>query len=166
MPHLFSSLLLCLAVSITAACGSYDLTINEKLVYSPKPPFSDYLITDPALQSCVELTIRESKVSSAVNLETLNCSYAGVTELKGLETFSGITKLKLSSNRVRSIATLTALSKLEVLHLADNQIVDLIPLLELQALRELDVSGNPELLCSSANGLIAVESLTLPQHCL
>lgn len=166
MPHRYSSLLLCLAMSLVAACGSYDFTINEKLVYSPKPLFSDYSITDSALQICLELTISESKASNASDLEILNCSHAGVTELKGLETFSGITQLKLSSNKLQSIATLAALSNLEVLHLDNNQIVDLRPLLELQVLRELDLSGNPELLCTSANGLIAIETLTLPRHCL
>lgn len=166
MPHRFSSLLLCLAMSLAAACGSYDVTINEKLVYSPKPLFSDYSFTDLALQTCLELTIRESKVSNASDVEILNCSYAGVAELEGLEIFSGVTRLKLSSNELQSVATLAALTNLEVLHLDNNQIVDLRPLLELQVLRELDLSGNPELLCTSANGLIAIETLTLPKHCL
>jgi len=166
MPHRFSSIIVCLTLSLVAACGSYDLTINEKLVYTPKPLFSDYSVTDPALQSCLELTIQDSKSSSASDLEILNCSHAGIAELAGIETFSGITRLKLSSNGLDNISALAALSNLEVLLLDNNQIVDLRPLLALRVLRELDLSANPQLLCSSANGLIAIENLTLPQHCL
>ncbi len=166
MPHRFSPLLPVLALLLVAACGSYDFTINEKLVYTPKPLFSDYSAADPALHSCLEQAIAERKASSAADLEILNCSHAGVTELEGLAVFAGISKLKLSSNKLKSISALAALPYLEVLHLERNQIVDLRPLLELHALRELNVSGNPELLCSSAAGLIAIETLTLPQHCL
>lgn len=166
MPHLFRSLLTFSVLLSLAACGSYDFTINEKLVYTPKPLFSDYTATDTALQSCLEQAVAEAKASRAADLETLNCAHAGITELEGLEVFSGISRLKLSSNQLISIATLAELTNLEVLHLDNNQIVDLRPLLELQALRELNLSGNPELLCSSAMGLIAIETVTLPKHCL
>lgn len=162
----FSSLFPILAVLLAAACSSYDFTINEKLVYSPKPLFSDYSATDPALHSCLEQSIAEQKASSAADLQILNCSHAGVTELEGLAVFTGISKLKLSSNKLTSISELAALPYLEVLHLENNQIVDLRPLLELHALRELRVSGNPGIQCASGASLIVIETLALPEHCL
>ena len=149
----FSSLFPILAVLLAAACSSYDFTINEKLVYSPKPLFSDYSATDPALHSCLEQSIAEQKASSAADLQILNCSHAGVTELEGLAVFTGISEL-------------AALPYLEVLHLENNQIVDLRPLLELHALRELRVSGNPGIQCASGASLIVIETLALPEHCL
>ncbi|MFT4825643.1 MAG: Leucine-rich repeat (LRR) protein [Halioglobus sp.] len=166
MPHIFRSFLTFPIVLFLAACGSYDFTINEKLVYTPKPLFSDYTATDTALQSCLEQAVAEAKATRAADLEILNCAHAGITDLEGLEVFSGISRLKLSSNALTSIAPLAALSNLEVLHLDNNQIVDLRPLLELQVLRELNLSDNSDLLCSSAAGLIAIETVTLPKHCL
>ena len=79
--------------------------------------------------------------------------------------FLGISKLKLSSNNIRNIRPLAALTVLELLLLDDNQVIDTVPLIELPALLELDLSGNPELLCPANSSLVALEILTLPAHC-
>jgi Leucine-rich repeat (LRR) protein len=107
----------------------------------------------------------DGKITSASELTTLNCSHAGVASLEGLELFTGISRLKLSSNNIRTIAPLTALTILEVLLLDSNQIVDSTPLMDLDALAELDLAQNPQLLCPSDSPLMGVETLTLPGHC-
>ena len=165
MSHFFSFLLIFLVLLSTAACESYDFTVNEKLVYSPKPLFSDFTAPDAALQQCLEQAVIDGKITSASELTTLNCSHAGVTSLEGLQLFTAISRLKLSSNNIRTIAPLAALTILEVLHLDSNQIVDTTPLLDLPALQELNLAQNPQLLCPSGSSLMAVETLTLPGHC-
>ena len=40
-----------------AGCESYDVTVNERLVYTPTPLFRDYTIEDAALSDCVEQAI-------------------------------------------------------------------------------------------------------------
>ena len=165
MPQCSGSFLLIPAWLLLSACGSYDITVNERLVYSPAPLFSDFEVADPALQQCLEQAVIDGKVTSAAQLVVLNCSHAGVADLAGLEIFTGISRLKLSSNNIRNISPLASLTILELLQLDDNRVVDSTPLLELPVLLELDLAGNPELLCPSQNSLLALHDLTLPGHC-
>lgn len=160
-------LLLCFLFSLglLAGCGSYDVTVNDRLVYTPKPLFSDYRIPDPALAGCVERAIADAKVSNAAQLRELACSGQSISSLSGLATFTGLSRLELSGNAITDLSPLSALTTLELLYLKDNRIVDPVPLYKLPALREVDLRGNADLLCPDQAALFIPESVRLPQHC-
>jgi Leucine-rich repeat (LRR) protein len=166
MPRRLLIILLIPLWGLLTACESYDISVNEKLVYSPAPLFSAFNVADPALQECLEQAVIDGKVTSAAQLAILNCSHAGVADLSGLEIFTGIAKLKLSSNDIQNISPLASLTILELLLLDNNGIIDSTPLLGLTALLELDLTGNSALLCPSSASLINLDKLTLPEHCL
>jgi len=157
--------LLVLILLLTSGCGSYDFSVNDKMVYTPRPLFTDFSAEDPALQSCLEQAVANGKISNASELRSLTCSRAGITSLTGLEVFTGLSQLRLSSNAIRDISPIAALTSLELLLLSDNQIIVVTPLLELPALIELNLANNPEMLCPSQASLITLESITLPGHC-
>lgn len=152
-------------LSCMAGCGNYDFKVNEKVVYTPQPLFSDFAISDPALRACVEQAIIDQKVVEANQLLILNCSNAGISALDGLEIFTGLRQLKLSANAIRNLMALATMSSLESLYLDDNEVVDPVPLYELLSLRNLDLSGNAQLQCPAGNALFQVEDVTLPEHC-
>jgi hypothetical protein len=154
-----------LAMVVLCACENYDFTVNDRLVYTPKPLFTDFEVADDALRACLEQAIVDNQVSAARELAVLNCGHAGIADLQGLATFTGITHLKLSANAIRNLHDLRALSMLQELYLDDNQVVDPVPLYELPALRVLDLSGNAALQCPGQGGLVRVEALELPEHC-
>jgi hypothetical protein len=156
---------LCLILALCAGCGTYDLKVNEKVVYSPRPLFTDFEIADTALSECVEQAILDNQVTIASQLQTLNCSHAGIEDLGGLAVFNGITQLKLSANSIRNLVELEALSLLQALYLDDNIVVDPVPLYDLPSLQALDLAGNADLQCPAASALLQVEELKLPQHC-
>jgi Leucine-rich repeat (LRR) protein len=151
--------------ALLAACSTYDLTVNDKRVYTPKPLFADYAIDDSALAACVDQAITSYKANSASQVGTLDCTDAGIESLNGLATFTALNEVKLAGNNISDISQLAAASAVQVLHLSNNQIVDPVPLYKLTALRVLDLSGNDQLHCPSPTALIRVESLTLPRHC-
>lgn len=155
----------CLFTLLVAGCGPYDVKVNERVVFSPRPLFSDFELADSALRTCVEQAITDGNVTAAPELETLDCSHAGITDLAGLGVFTGITRLKLSSNNIRNLVELSRLSLLQTLHLDDNAVVDPVPLFDLPALQELDLSGNTALQCPASSALLNVSKLTLPGHC-
>jgi Leucine-rich repeat (LRR) protein len=155
----------CLLSLLLAACGPYDVKVNERVVFSPRPLFSDFDLADPALRACVEQAIADNNVTAASQLQVLNCSSAGIADLSGLGVFTGITRLKLSSNDIRNLVELSRLSLIQVLYLDDNAAVDPVPLYDLPALQELDLTGNAELQCPASSALLKVEKLTLPGHC-
>ena len=150
---------------LLTACGNYDFTVNEKRVYTQKPLFSEFDVPDPALYACLKQAIIDEKVTSAIQLTSLNCSHGGIKDLQGLATFSGLTQLKLSSNAILNLHQITRLIALEKLYLDDNVVVDPVPLYQLPALRLLDLSGNKDLQCPTSAAFQALDSVKLPDHC-
>ncbi|MBE9537699.1 MAG: hypothetical protein IMF06_01385 [Proteobacteria bacterium] len=153
------------ALFLVSACESYDFTVNDKLVYTPKPLFSDFDTPDAALYECIKQGIIDAKITSASQLTSLNCSHAGIESLQGLSVFNGLSHLKLSSNKIRNLAEVAGISTLEELYLDDNVVVDPVPLYQLPALRLLDLTHNTTLQCPESSEFPVIESLQLPKHC-
>ena len=148
-----------------AGCETYDITVNDRLVYTPEQLFTDYKIEDSALSECVDQVIVDAKITSANKLTTLNCSHSTISSLAGLATFTGLTRLKLSSNDIRNLLELQALTSLQELYLDNNVIVDPVPLYDLTQLQVLDLSGNATLQCPNTGAMLGIEALELPAHC-
>jgi Leucine-rich repeat (LRR) protein len=161
--------ILCLTVALMlpGACADYQFTINERVVYTPAPPFADYTIDDGALNECVKQTVLDGSITAAAQLTELNCSHAGVSTLLGIEVFSHIERLKLSNNSITDLAPLATLARLQVLHVEENQIRSLMPLRGLADLSQLNVRGNPTLICAQLDHFAGLPGLTLerPKHC-
>jgi len=165
MSHHLHTFLFGMALLLLSACENYDFKVNEKVVYRPQPLFTDFEVADPALRTCLEQAISDNVVTAASQLDTLNCSRAGISDLTGLAIFTGLSSVKLSSNNIRNLVELGALTTLQTLYLDNNQVVDPVPLYQLPALGFLDLSGNPGLQCPRNNGLLRVETVILPRHC-
>ncbi len=150
---------------LLTACETYDFTINEKRVYTAKPLFSQFDTPDPALYECLKQRIIDEKITSAAQLTSLNCSHAGIATLRGLGVFTGLTQLKLSSNKIRNLVEISALPVLRELYLDNNVVIDPIPLQQILSLRLLDLRRNATLQCPSSQGFPLVDALTLPKHC-
>ncbi|MEP6391779.1 MAG: hypothetical protein ABJ056_17820 [Halioglobus sp.] len=146
-------------------CDTYDITVNDRLVYTPETLFSDYTIDDSALSACIDQAIVDAKITTPNKLTTLNCSHSTISSLAGLSTFTGLTRLKLSSNDIRNLLELQALKSLQELYLDNNVIVDPVPLYDLSQLRVLDLSVNATLQCPEAGAMLGIEVLELPAHC-
>ena len=150
---------------LLAGCESYDFTVNDTLVYTPEPLFSDFDVPDRALYECIKQGIIDGKITSASQLTRLNCSHAGIETLHGLEIFTGLVQLKLSSNKIRNLAEISTMTVLEELYLDDNVVVDPVPLYQLRSLHLLDLSDNTTLQCPDASAFPSIETLKLPSHC-
>lgn len=134
------------------AC-SYSVSVNDNVVYTPEPIFTDYQVADQNLRQCIEQTISDEKITSAFQLTRLNCSNAGINNLAGLERFAALEELNLATNQVHALAPLTELTRLKILVLRENQLQDVAPLLGLLRLVELDLQQNPQLDCTDVNQL-------------
>jgi Leucine-rich repeat (LRR) protein len=158
-------ILACLTLLSLAACQGYDLTVNDKIVYSPPPLFKAFTVPDEALHQCLEQAIIDGAVTAPEQLSALNCSNAGIENLEGLSSFPGIKTLRFSSNKIRNLVEINKMLALEELYLDDNRVVDPVPLYPLQKLRHVDLSGNASLQCPRKGGLDQVETVILPLHC-
>jgi Leucine-rich repeat (LRR) protein len=158
----FASLLL---LSLTA-CENYDFTVNDTVVYTPAGLFRDFQVADSALQACLQQAINDQRISRADQLSSLNCSHAGIASLDGLDTFTGLIGLKLSTNKIRNLMPVARLEQLQKLQLDDNRVVDPVPLYSLTKLRTLDLGGNGTLQCPQRSAWPEIQQLILPDHCI
>jgi Leucine-rich repeat (LRR) protein len=158
------AVLTCLVVS---GCADYSFTVNDNVLYTPDTLFSGYDIVDPGLRACVKQLVNDGSITAASQLEEINCSHAGVADLQGIEIFSGLTRLKLSSNAISNLAPLADLYRLSELYLDGNQITSLSAVRQLPDLSYVDVSGNAQLNCTELANMAKTPSLklVLPEHC-
>jgi Leucine-rich repeat (LRR) protein len=156
---------ICVLCFLLTACQNYDVTLNDRQVYGPTRLFTNFEVSDEALQRCIEQRIADENISALLQLKTLNCSNAGITSLSGLGQFAGLTQLKFSDNRIRNLVELGQLMGIESLWLDNNDIVDPVPLARLSKLSQLDLAGNAKLQCPKAGLLDTVAILTVPEHC-
>lgn len=161
-PLLILPLQVCLA-----ACQGYEITVNERPVYTPPPLFTDFSLPDANLQACVDQHIKDQGITSAQQLQTLRCTFAGIQTIDGLALFTGLRQLDLSDNQLTEIGELARLSQLQVLNLANNQIGSAAPLLALVHLKRLSLTGNKGLVCKDLSQLADQQPLALdaPSQC-
>jgi Leucine-rich repeat (LRR) protein len=127
------------------SCERYQVTLNEREIYTPPILFSDFQILDPALSTCVTQAISDQKISKPQDLKLLNCTYAAITQLDGLERFTN----------------------LETINFSNNKLADIKPLMFFGDLKRLDLRENSGLSCKDLRSLeiLLAAELLKPQSC-
>jgi Leucine-rich repeat (LRR) protein len=128
------SLLSIACIVFLTGCERYAVTLNERPIYTPKVIYSGYNIIDPGLANCVKQALTEGKITQPEGLEILNCSFAGVTDLSGIELFSQLKTVNLNSNQLTDIKELLFLGKLRQVNLSENPSLNCT---DIEALEEL-----------------------------
>ena len=149
-------------------CGNlkkYDVTFNDRAVYSPQTLFDDYRINDKALANCIEQAIEDFEVYTITGLEILNCSDAGINSLVGLSQFRGLKRVKLSGNNIRNLVELSVMTQLVDIQLDGNRVVDSVPLASLPRLKQINLFNNPLMQCNGLAKFRTDVQVTRPEHC-
>ncbi len=152
---------------VVASCADYQFKVNDRVIYTPAPLYAEYEIPDEAFRECIKQHVGDGAMTNASQLTELNCSHAGVTSLEGIEVFTALARLKLSSNAITDVGPLAPLAQLSDIYLDGNSIRSLLPLRGLAELVYLDVKGNIQLVCAELPHFQAISKLTLvaPRHC-
>lgn len=154
---------------ILTGCKDYSVSINERMVYTPAPIFSDYKIADTQLATCVAQTIADAHVTTAEELKRLNCSNAGIKSLAGLDKFFALEELNLADNQLVDISQIEPLGRLKIVILSGNNFKNVAPLLHLLHLQQLDIEDNKQLDCADLLQLVANAEqkldISMPSHC-
>ena len=82
----------------------------------------------------MKITLAEAKITQPEQLDSLNCSFAGITDLSGIELFSQLQTINLSSNQLTDIKALLFLGELRQVNLSENPSLSCI---DVEALDEL-----------------------------
>lgn len=128
-----------------SGCSRYAFSVNDNELYRPAPLYTDFRVADEALAACIEQTIHDKRITKVKQLQSLNCSNAGIRSLAGLEHFAWLQKLDVSNNNISDSEALRMLNSLQY----------------------LKISGNPQLDCADLapkNAQSKRETLA-PEHC-
>ncbi|MEZ5491779.1 MAG: leucine-rich repeat domain-containing protein [Gammaproteobacteria bacterium] len=154
--------------ALLAGCTrQFAITVNEKSVYDPRLPENARQVSDPDLQGCINLALRQSGVTDPANLTVLSCAAAQVEDLRGIAQLASLRFLDLTRNAITDLQPLASLPRLSGLSLADNAITDISPLLAINSLTAVVLSGNTQIPCSQLDRLEQRlgHNLTRPASC-
>ena len=144
-----------------AACSDYEVKFNDRPLYTPAPLFTDYRLADAALETCIEQTVRDKRITSAEDLNLLVCTSAGIATLEGLGTFAELKQLNLAHNIITEVTALSKLAQLRRLDLSDNAITDLEPLMTLAHLEWVNLEENEGVDCEQVARLRRITEATV-----
>lgn len=140
--HLYLAPLVLTSITL-GGCNRYAFSLNDNELYRPAPLYSDFRLTDQALETCIRQTISDKQITKVEQLTALRCSNAGIRSLAGLDHFAWLQKLDLSENNVRDGAPLSNLKKLRYLKISGN------PELDCAELAKLEKTVDPEIIAPS-----------------
>ena len=121
-----------IAISLLSSCSDYEITLNDQPILLRKPVPVDVTVFDSGLSRCLSETLKMQSHTDISDLNTLDCSFAGIKILDGLEQFQGLVRVKLNSNELSDIGPLLSLGQLTIADLENN---NNIPCEQLQVLQ-------------------------------
>ena len=125
-------------MSLLLSCADYEITLNDQPLRLGKPVSISFTVSDSSLSRCLIETLKVQNAIRIDDLETLDCSHAGIKSLEGLEQFQGLARIKLSGNELYDIGPLLSLGELMIADLSDN---NNIPCQQLQVLEGFIETG-------------------------
>ena len=131
-------------VILLTGCERYAVTLNERPIYTPKVIYSGYNIADPGLASCVKQALTDATITQPEQLEVLNCSFAGVADLSGIELFSQLETVNLNNNQLSDIKALLFLGELRQVNLSENPSLNCTDIEAMEELLENAIIAAPE----------------------
>ena len=121
-----------IAISLLSSCSDYEITLNDQPILLRKPVPEDVTVFDSGLSRCLSETLKMQSHTDISDLNTLDCSFAGIKILDGLEQFQGLVRVKLNGNELSDIGPLLSLGQLTIADLENN---NNIPCEQLQVLQ-------------------------------
>ena len=121
-----------IAISLLSSCSDYEITLNDQPILLRKPVPEDITVFDSGLSRCLSETLKMQSHTDISDLNTLDCSFAGIKILDGLEQFQGLVRVKLNGNELSDIGPLLSLGQLTIADLENN---NNIPCEQLQVLQ-------------------------------
>ena len=153
---------------LLAACAQpYAVSINNQAVYDPTGRLPDVDTIDADLQGCINLALRQQRLTNAAELTVLSCANSAIRRLENIGQLRQLRFLDLSNNQIVNITPLEELPVLSGLSLTNNRIIDIAPLLNLPALSSVSLTGNNGIPCQQLRQLAShlPGNLNAPQSC-
>ena len=156
------------ALLLGVSCAQqYTFSVNDQAIYDPTGRLITSEVTDPDLQGCINLAMRQQNIANAAELSVLSCANAEISDLGNIGQLTQLRFLDLGNNNIINITPLEDLAQLSGLNLMNNSITEIGPLLNIASLASISLLGNDGIPCNQLNELAAKlgDNLTPPENC-
>lgn len=159
---------LSLAVLLLASCArQFSVSVNEQVLYDPRPGHV-VAVTDPGLQSCINVAMRNDELTGADEVQILACPALEIETLAGIEQLENLRYLDLAGNQLEHLDELRRLRRLSSVNAPNNKLNDISGLLAVPSLTSAVLTGNPQIPCQQLDTLAQrlAQNLLRPTQCV
>ena len=157
-----------IALVLMSGCTrKFSVSVNEQVLYDPRPGHI-VMVTDPGLQSCINVALRDGELAGADDVQILACPSLEIESLAGIEQLNNLRYLDLAGNQLVHLDDLRRLRRLSSVNAPDNDLKDISGLLAVSSLTSAVLTGNPDIPCQQLDTLAErlAQNLLRPSQCV
>jgi Leucine-rich repeat (LRR) protein len=154
---------------LLGACGHrFSVSLNENVLYDPRPGNAVVTVADSGLQSCINVLMRDREFTDAGSIEVLACPGLEITSLAGIEQLVNLRFVDLAGNELVNMDGLQNLSRLSSVNAPGNRLQDVSALIRNRTLTSAVLTGNNAIPCEQLDALAQRlnAGLLRPEQCL
>lgn len=166
--RLFSIGCVLLFMILASGCArKFSVSVNQQVLYDPRPGSGIVRVEDPGLQSCINVLVRSRELDSVDDIDVLACPDLDIASLDGINALSRLRFIDLAANELTDLDGLRGLTRLTSVNAPDNRLQDISALLSLATLTSAVLTGNPNIPCDQLDALQARlgTNLLRPDQC-
>lgn len=154
-PWLLIMVLLTAVVCLSSCARKYSVSVNQQVLYDPRPGASSVRVADAGLQSCINLLMRQQSGNDPAQIAVIACPNLEISDLAGIAALSSLRFIDLAGNELSNLDELRHLSRLSSVNAPDNQLQDISGIMNTATLTSAVLTGNPAIPCDQLDALQA-----------
>lgn len=160
--------LLVIGLTLNACARRYSVSLNEQVLYDPRPGSGVVVVADAGLQSCINVSMRQREQSRAGDVEIIACPELEIESLAGIQQLNNLRYLDLANNQLVHMDELRGLSRLSSVNAPNNNLTDISGLLSIASLTSAVLTGNNAIPCEQLDTLEQRlrQNLLRPERCV
>lgn len=145
---------LLLTMLLLGACNRlYSVSVNNQVLYDPRPGNPVIRFEDAGLQSCVNLRLRQDPSLAPEDITILSCPGLEIGSLEGISALRGLEYVDVGDNELEHLDALGRLPRLVSVRAPDNPLTDISALLRIDSLTTAVLTGTSRIPCSQLDRL-------------
>lgn len=161
--------LLLAAAVISGGCSrKFSVSLNEQMLYDPRPGNAVVTVGDAGLQSCINVLMRERGLTDPAQVQVLACPALEIESLAGIGQLTNLRFLDVAGNVLVTLDGLSSLSNLSSVNAPDNRLQDISAIVNLATLSSAVLTGNQQIPCIQLEALSENlgNNLLRPERCI
>lgn len=148
--------LLMASMIVLGACSrKFSVSLNEQVLYDPRPGNAVVQVADAGLQSCINVLMRDRGLTDPALIQVLACPALEIESLAGIAQLVNLRFLDVGGNLLTTLDGLSTLRNLSSVNAPDNRLQDIAAITALATLSSAVLTGNPQIPCAQLNTLDA-----------